>query len=595
MKPVSRVSTGLFLIIEKNYYPQTNPLVCKILKIMLLLAIVYRSPVSAQNLEAIGSEKPLHFSGGLSLSQIGYSVNGIAARRDLYNYFLSGSLVTEVYGMSIPLSFMLSNQNNSFQQPFNQFGLTPTYKAFTGHLGYASMTFSPYTLNGHIFMGAGMDYKPSNSKFSVSAMYGRLQKAVQADTTDANNVPYFRRMAYGLKLGYDNQGDFVHLIAFRAADEPGSLMYIPADANLSPQQNLVLSVQAGKRLGPISITGELAGSALNRDARLPESELESKNVFSYSGPLFRHTHSSEYYNAYRTNITYNAEIFTVGLGYERIDPGYRTLGAYYFNNDLRNITLNASTRLLKDKLTISGNVGTQRNNLDNEQANDMSRFVSSINAAYAPNNKLNLGASYSNFSTYTVIRSAFTTINQVTPTANLDTLNYTQISQSASMSASYNASNNPNVMRMLIVNVSYQQATDKQAERIQDTGSRFINGNIAYSHQVSSLGAGFTLAVNTNFATAGDLESSTIGPTMGVNKSLLKKKMQTSLTVSYNSQVINDQRNNNVTNVRLTSGYRVSKHHNFSLSGIVLNKRTVEASSPDFTEYTATLGYNYNF
>src|SRR5687767_7414087 len=132
----------------------------------MLLTVLCRSPLSAQDLDAIGSDEPLHFSGGLSLNQIGYTVSGIKARRDPYNYFLSGSLVTEVYGMSIPLSFMLSNQNNSFQQPFNQFGLTPTYKAFTGHLGYASMTFSPYTLNGHIFMGVGMDYKPTTSKFS---------------------------------------------------------------------------------------------------------------------------------------------------------------------------------------------------------------------------------------------------------------------------------------------------------------------------------------------------------------------------------------------------------------------------------------------
>jgi hypothetical protein len=568
--------------------------VSKSIQTILILLILYQQ-VSAQNLEVIGSQPPLHFSGGLSLHQIGYAVNGIASRRDPYNYFLSGSLVTDVYGMSIPLSFMLSNQNNSFQQPFNQFGLTPTYKAFTGHLGYASMTFSPYTLNGHIFMGVGMDYKPTTSKFSISAMYGRLQKAVQADTTDQNNVPYFRRMAYGLKLGYDNQGDFVHLIAFRAADDPNSLAYIPDDGSLLPERNLVLSVQAGKRLGPFSITGEMSGSALNRDVRQPNSELESKNVFSYTGALFQHTSTSEYYNAYRTNLNYNAERFTVGLGYERIDPGYRTLGAYYFNNDLQNITLNASTRLLQDKLNISGNVGTQRNNLDNQETNNMSRFVGAVNVAYAPSRKLNLSASYSSFSTYTVIRSAFTTINQVTPTTQLDTLNYTQLSQSASMSATYTLGNKPNVMRMLIVNATYQEATDKQAGEIQDTGSRFINGNVAYTHQISNIGTGFTLAVNSNFATSGDIESSTIGPTAGVNKSMLQKKMQTSLTLSYNTQVINDQRNNSVTNVRLMASYRISKHHNFSLSGIMLSKKSKAETSPDFTEYTVTLGYNYNF
>lgn len=554
-----------------------------------------RLPLAAQNLEAIGTESPLRFSGGLSLSQIGYTVRGIEARRNPYNYFLSGSVTAEVYGMSIPVSFMLSNQNNTFQQPFNQFGLTPTYKAFTGHIGYSSMTFSPYSLNGHIFYGVGADYKPKGSNFSVSVMYGRLQKAVQPDSTNSNNVPSYQRMAYGLKLGYDNKGDFVHLIAFRAADDPGSLVYVPENAGILPQQNLVLSVQGGKRIGPLSITGEIAGSALNRDVRKPSNELESKNIFSYTGPLFRHTNTSEYYNAYRTNIAYTGELFTVGVGYERIDPGYRTLGAYYFNNDLRNITVNASTHILHDKLSLSGSVGTQRNNLDNKEVNDMNRFIGSVNATYAASNKLNLSASYSNFSTFTVIRSAFTTINQVTPLTKLDTLNYTQLSQSANISASYAPGSNPNIIRMLILNVSFQKATDRQSGEIQNTGSRFINGNIAYTHQVNSLHAGLTLAMNANLSTAGDLKSSTAGPTISINKSLLEKKMQTVLSVSYNSQVINEQRNNDVTNVRLTASYRVRRRHNFSLSGIMLDKASKQPSSPDFTEYTGTLGYNFNF
>jgi hypothetical protein len=566
----------------------------RIIVLVLLMALPW-SPLAAQNLEAIGSEPPLHFSGGLSLSQIGYAVTGIEARRDPYNYFLSGSITADLYGMSIPVSFMLSNQNNTFQQPFNQFGLTPTYKAFTGHLGYASMTFSPYTLNGHIFFGAGADYKPKESKFSASAMYGRLQKAVQPDSTDRNNAPCYQRMAYGLKLAYDSKGDFVHLIAFRAADDPGSLAYVPDDTDILPQQNLVLSVQAGKRVGPLSITGEIAGSALNRDVREQQNNLESRNIFSHTGPLFRHSNSSEYYNAYRTNIAYNVESFTVGVGYERIDPGYRTLGAYYFNNDLENITLNASTHMLGDKLNLSGSLGTQHNNLDNQEINDMKRFIGSINASYAPSNKLNLSVSYSNFSTFTVIRSAFTTINQVTPVTNLDTLNYTQLSQSASMSASYAPGHNQNIMRMVVLNVSYQKATDKHSGTIEDTGSRFINGNLAYTHQVNSLRAGFTLAMNANLSTAGDLRSSTTGPTVSVNKSLFEKKMQTTLSVSYNSQMINEQRNNSVTNVRLTTGYRVRKRHNFSLSGIALDKASKEISSPDFTEYTVTVGYNFNF
>jgi hypothetical protein len=278
-----------------------------------------------------------------------------------------------------------------------------------------------------------------------------------------------------------------------------------------------------------------------------------------------------------------------------VDPGYRTLGAYYFNNDLRNITLNTSASLLQGKLNVSANAGTQRNNLDNQEINQMTRFIGSVSAAYTPGPRLNLNASYSNFNTYTVIRSAFTDLNQVTPVSTLDTLNYTQLSQSANVTATYALSKNPNVMKMLVLNVAYQQATDAQAGKVLNTGSRFINSNMAYTQQVSSIGAGFTVALNTNVSLAGDLESLMIGPTISVNKSIFKKKIQTSLSVSYNEQTINGEKSNSFANVRLMSAYRVSKHHSFSLSGVVLNKSSREKTSPDFTEYTATLGYNYNF
>lgn len=550
---------------------------------------------SAQNLEAIGDQQPIRVSGGLSLTQIGYAVNGIPARRAPYNYFLSGALNLDIYGMAIPVSFMLSNQSSSIRQPFNQFGINPIYKDFTGHLGFNSMAWSPYTLNGHIFLGVGVDYKPKDSRFNASVMWGRLQKAVQPDSLATNNVPYFQRMGYGVKIGYDYNGDYVHLITFRAADDPSSLNYVPEKEGVLPQQNLVLSVQAGKRIGKLSVTGEVAGSAINRDVRVSEAGLEKKNLFSYTGPLFKHTNSSEYYNAYKGNISYREEYFTIGLGYERVDPGYRTLGAYYFNNDLRNITFNATTNLLRNKLNIATSIGTQKNNLDKKEANEMNRYIGSVNASYAPTAKLALNASYSNFTTYTFIRSAFQQINQVVPVTQLDTLNYTQLSESSTLGASYMLTNTSERRRMMMTNISYQKATDKQGGEIRNTGSRFINANFSYTQQYPKTGLGFTLAFNTNMSTAGDIKSSMMGPTGGVNKSFFKKKMLTSITVSRNSQVINEQKNNNITNMRLMASYRVQQRHNFSLSGIVLSKDSKVTTTPGFTEYTVTLGYNYNF
>lgn len=126
-------------------------------------------------------------------------------RRDPYSYFLSGNLNFDLYGWSVPLSFTYSNQNLGYQQPFNQYGIHPTYKWATLHLGYSSMNFSPYTLSGHVFKGIGVELRPEG-KFSYSAMYGRLQRAVELDTlidlsdTQQSAQPAFRRMGYGFKV-----------------------------------------------------------------------------------------------------------------------------------------------------------------------------------------------------------------------------------------------------------------------------------------------------------------------------------------------------------------------------------------------------------
>src|SRR5688572_13182700 len=93
--------------------------------VLSVIVVSFTFPVMAQNLESIGKEKPIAPSGGMSLSQIFYSVNGIESRRSPYSYFASGNVSVSIYGWSVPLSFSVSNQNTAFQQPFNQYSIHP--------------------------------------------------------------------------------------------------------------------------------------------------------------------------------------------------------------------------------------------------------------------------------------------------------------------------------------------------------------------------------------------------------------------------------------------------------------------------------------
>jgi hypothetical protein len=125
-------------------------------KATLLLLFCY-SPLIGQSLESIGKEKPLVIAGGVSLSQIVYTASGVNDRRDAYIYYASGNVNFPLYGWSVSLSFSFSNQNTTFQRHFNQYSLHPTYKWITAHAGYTSMSYSPYTVNGHVFLGGAVD------------------------------------------------------------------------------------------------------------------------------------------------------------------------------------------------------------------------------------------------------------------------------------------------------------------------------------------------------------------------------------------------------------------------------------------------------
>lgn len=559
--------------------------------------------VQAQDLSNLKEKKPVKVSGGFNFSQIGYTAIGMEDRRDPYTYYANGNLTFDLYGLSVPFSFNFSNQQFAFQQPFNQYGISPTYEWATLHLGYSSMNFSPYTLSGHTFLGAGIELDPPG-KFQVSAMYGRLQKAIEPDTTGGNISQYaFKRMGYGAKVGYGEAGNLVEVSFFKSKDDPNSISFIPDSTDILPEENLAIGINVSKTfLERFNLQVNYGTSALTRDTRSPQTSREQFALAPKHG-LFEHRLSTGYYHAIKTNLAYNGNSYTIGLGYERVDPGYETHGAYYFNNDLENTTVNAATRLLDQKLSVNVNAGLQRNNLNNQELSQMKRFVGALNVNYTVSQKLMLSGSYSNFQTYTNIRSQFDYINQTTPLDNLDTLNYTQISQNSSLNVNYSLGKSKQKAQSLNANFSYQQSDDKQGGVAQNSGSKFYNTNLGYSMQQREAGWSFNVSINASRQESALSKSTTLGPVAAFNKTLLDKKLRMSLSSAFNAAFRNGKAGNQVLNVRANGNYNINKHHHVNLALAFINRKDLSNTSGTsadnantaFSELTGTLTYSYNF
>jgi hypothetical protein len=561
--------------------------------ILAVILLLWFSAGKAQNLENLGKGKPLKLTGGISANQVLYLSNDSIRRRDPYNWVLTGNINFNIYGWNVPFSYTFSNYQNSFQQPFNQYSINPAYKWIALHAGYCSMNFSPYSLSGHIFLGAGVDLTPPGI-FRASIMYGRLLRAIEPDTANKNVVPSYRRMGYGIKVGLVKSNNSLEFIMFKAYDDNRSLKNVIADSTLKARENLVLSL-GGKVsvMKGLTWNGEIAGSAINDNINDPGDASSSVGRLYTSTGLFKSRSSSLYYKAMKTALNYAFEKSTIGLAYERIDPGYATLGTYYSNNDYVNYTANMSTNLF-NKISLSLSAGIQQDDLDHKKTSSTKRFISSVNVAYNVNEKLNVSTSYSGFQTYTRVKSQFEDINRISPYQYIDTLNFTQLTNSLNTNVSYNFARNAKKQQYLSFNVSYQKASDQQSSKY--SGSDFINSNICYAHTLIPIGLTSSASINVSSINAPGANSLTLGPSISVSKNMLKKTLRPTLSLSVNRSYANGAFINSSFISRLMANYTYKKKHNLMVSLVfasIKNKNGVSTGLRN--EFTGTMGYAYNF
>jgi hypothetical protein len=555
-------------------------------------ALCAHAPLAAQNLESIGKAKPFSIAGGISFDQVAYSSSG-DSRRDPYRYVASGNVRLSLYGWDVPLSFTFSNHQTSFSQPFNQYAIDPTWKWITVHAGYTSASFSPYTVNGHTFLGGLIDLAPEG-KLKVSALYGRFVRAVIADSTNGlHRHAAFQRDGYGLKASYGDGSNFINAILFHASDDVGSIPRPPDSLGIHPEENLVVSVGIGRRLFQhVILKAEAASSALSKD--ITAGKVNGHRAMDLPGFLFHSRSTSSYYQAFKASLDYQRNGWMLGFAWEHIDPEYRTLGAYYFNNDLENVTLNASGDLFKRKITFTSSGGIQRDNLANTKVSTMRRLVGSLNVSWMPTQRLSTTASYSSFQTFTNIRSPFTAIDQVTSFENLDTLNFTQTSRNASVSGMYVIRQGRDKTQTLSIHFSWQQAAESQGQASEHSDTQFWNLTTAYALTLVPNKLTMMIAFNGTRNKAVFMRTSAWGASSALTRVFFEGKLRTTLASSFNRAYSRGAGIHAITNVRLSGAFSVHRRHSVTLSAVVANRITA-ADQKSLTEFTGTLGYSYAF
>nr|WP_314686036.1 hypothetical protein [uncultured Porphyromonas sp.] len=550
-------------------------------RILLLTALLLpgMKPSYAQNIEevlAFRKKKPFKISGSISARATLFSSQPSEARQS-FTYQLTGSVNLSLYELlNIPLSFNLNNYGANFSYPSlpNRLSLHPSYKWVKAHIGDVSMSFGPYTLNGHQFTGLGVELSPG--RWQVSAMAGRLLKRVDADPNIPSLQVGYERWGYGLKTRYEGSTFALGGTVFAARDRDGRISFDIDALGIYPKGNIALGLE-----GSLSLIKDLKLSLEYGLSRM-QQDLRSAEV--------------SYYHALRADVSYSFVGNTLGVGYERIDPGYATLGAYYFNNDYENLTLNYSRSFFDSKLSLALSGGLQRDDLMGQKQEHNKRFVGSAQVGFTPSEALSASVSLSSFQSYRNLKSSFDYINARTPYDNLDTLQFTQLSHSLDADISWRLKQSEAQTQTLSATLSYQEAADRQGRYIQPGQlTRFMNLGTSYSLDLSALDLTLTGGFNVSNNYADRKAVLTLGPSLSLAKRFLKKQLSTGLSLSYNETQEAGHRLAQVYNLRATAGYRFWGKHGLNASVAYQGRKLLHAVSSPRSSFTSELSYSYSF
>ena len=531
---------------------------------------------------------PIQVSGGFNGSTGFYTAFGAPSRRPPFTYSLNASLNFKVLGMiDVPFSASFSQQQASFAQPFNQYGISPKYKWITAHIGYRNMTFSDFTLAGHTFLGGGVELTPG--KWKIGAVAGRFRKAIEeADALANGATTSYGRMGYGLQVGWENNGNGIEGCVFKARDNVNSINAPTQSSDVTPEEGLVMGIKGKKKIGKkLDVEAEYAQSAITRDIRGPVAVNEGGGAssLSYFGGLFQRRSGSASHAAYQGKINYKAKAFNLGLKYKHVDTDYRTLGAYFFANDVEDATLNGSTTLFKSKLNLSASVGGQRNDLAHVKATRNSRLIYSANVGYAPSEKWNFSVNGSNFSSFLKVDQNILT----------DSLNFYQVTRNAAVNAMHMYGGEEN-KQSLSANVSYQNAVGrKEYSILPDNVTDFYNVALAHTLKLKKQNMDVSSMVSYTHTIVPGTTTSFIGPSAGVGKSILQKKAKVMFRTSFQMIFTDGALSSTVFTNRLNGNYKLGKHHGITASIDFLRKSAVTTTTTKLSEMRGTVGYSFNF
>jgi len=310
--------------------------------VVILFSLFFLPSMNAQK-----ESRKFNVKGNISLGGFHYYDDLETNLRPFGASFMANARLS--YGrFSIPLGVSINNQGTRFQQPFNRYGISPTYKWAKVHLGWRRMRFSKFTMTGLQFFGAGVELTPG--LFQLSAMTGKIDYRIPGIPRELIDQLPDRKVIAG-KLGLGSRRNNFNITVMKANDEVVGL-----DTLTKPKENVTIGTELKLSLFKNRLTFAVDGglSVFTEDRNMGSELIGQLDVPRFASSILEPNNSTHINYAVESVLGFNLGVFSMKTIFRRVMPEYQSLGLNYLRNDVESLVFSPSIRLWSNKVNLSG-------------------------------------------------------------------------------------------------------------------------------------------------------------------------------------------------------------------------------------------------
>lgn len=563
---------------------------------LFLLLLSVKNPLFAQ--ETIGETdiEPYTFSGNIGLQTHAYTTTRDFNRREPLGALLTANAEYSILGFTSGLDIRYSTDTNEFRQNMNRIQFNGSWRWITLSAGDVMPAYSEFGLRGTQLRGGEIRLSPGPLYFNATA--GQINKAIQRPDGGLARQVAFERWLYAFAIGAgDENGSNFDISGFYGKDNenslPDSVRANLAGTTLLPAENVGLTpkFQLSFFEEAFKIGAETTVSAYTRDQTSPKISKQDVDVPDFLINLFQPRNSTRVTYAGIAHTGLNLDLFSMRAEFERIMPGFESMGLRQLRDDQQTLSLYPSFNFIDGRLTIDGTFMVSEDNLLDNRLSTQNRQNMSLNTNARLTDSFSLGGGYSRFLAYTETDDGG------------GARDHEQISQIFQLFPSFSFMSG-GVSHSITLTGVYQ-AIDIQFPVQNGTElseSHTITGSLSYGLAMSG-GLSFNNSLNYVTGESPGSTFSTAGVSVGAGYAFMEGKMNVNLTLngsfnkfeSVSTGTVTGKSENAQLNGNFITTYRLTSDTSFQLNIRSQNNSIVTGEGDGFSELEGRFKFQQRF